>query len=77
MRRKMENQSEFTEEQLWEALDKCLENFDVPSNRKKDLGWLQRNLHIRNADNAAYSFTMGLIIKLLKIKVIECKNLFK
>jgi hypothetical protein len=64
----MEEKTEFTKEQLWQALDECLKSFDVPEMRKKDLGWLQRNLAIRNIDNPSFSFTMGLIVKLLRMK---------
>lgn len=64
----MNEQTEFTKEQLEQALQVCLKSFDVPEMRKKDFRWLQRNLAIRNIDNPAFSFAMGLIVKILKMK---------
>jgi hypothetical protein len=42
-------------------LDTLLMNMDVPEMRRNDLGWLTRNLAIRNSDHPAFELAESLI----------------
>ena len=52
-------------------LKQILSDMDVPERRHDDIGWLNRNMHIRNSEHPKF----GLAQKLLRI--ITKKNKFE
>lgn len=49
-----------------EKLKEILDQMDVPEMRKSDLGWLKRNLGIRNSGHPLFNQAMELIKELAK-----------
>lgn len=44
-----------------DELDEILEDMDVPAMRMRDMGWLNRNLGVRNGDHPDFKRAMELI----------------
>ncbi len=51
---------------LHDRLNRLLTDMDVPPLRFNDMGWLRRNLGIRNSENHRFATAMGLVIKISK-----------
>jgi hypothetical protein len=49
-------------------LENILASMDVPPLRRKDLGWLKRNLAVRNRDHPEFHRAMRIIHDLLENK---------
>ena len=47
-----------------EELQNILATMDIPEFRKKDLGWLRRNLFVRNEEHPKFPIAMKLIREL-------------
>jgi len=45
-------------------LDLLLENMDVPEMRRNDLGWLTRNLAIRNSEHPGFELASDIVRRL-------------
>lgn len=44
-----------------QQLKDILNTMDVPEGRKKDWGWLMRNLSVRNSDHPKFNEAVGLL----------------
>lgn len=53
---------------LCQSLDEILKTMDVPEGRKNDLGWLMRNLAIRNKEHKDFRSAVSLIKEILKME---------
>lgn len=53
-------------EQLLDALDEVLIGMQVPLNRRRDIGWLNRNIAIQNQDHPNFIKARWLINQLMK-----------
>ena len=53
-------------EEQKQQLKEILGSMDIPESRKNDLGWLARNLVIRNSHHARFEEAMKIIKVLLK-----------
>jgi len=60
-----DNMKRFSEVIL--ELSPILDSMDIPETRKEDLGWLNRNLGIRNSNHPEYEKAMSLIKELRKL----------
>ena len=49
-----------------EELQELLHGMDIPENRKSDIGWLNRNLAIRNSDHPNFEPAISVIKSLWK-----------
>lgn len=55
-------------EQLIDELQNVLIGMDVPNQRKKDIGWLNRNLAINNQDHPNFLKAVWILKQLSKEK---------
>jgi|LakMenE01Jun11ns_1017448.scaffolds.fasta_scaffold9656824_2 hypothetical protein len=55
-------------EQLIDELQNVLIGMDVPNQRKKDIGWLNRNLAINNQDHPNFLKAVWILKQLNKEK---------
>ena len=62
----MRKLSELSMPELCQSLDDILNKMDVPEARKSDMGWLLRNLAIRNSGHRDFQSAMTLIKFILK-----------
>lgn len=60
------NSEKLTREQLLDNLQEVLIGMKIPSQRTKDIGWLNRNLAINNADHPNFLKAVWLINQLMK-----------
>ena len=49
-----------------DELELILDSMDIPEMRRQDLGWLNRNLAVRNSNHPDFMRAMQLIKELLK-----------
>ena len=59
------------EDELSLELSRILETMDVPPARKEDLGWLMRNLAVRNGEHPDFDTAKRLISQLAKLKKVK------
>lgn len=64
----MDDFPEILPSDLWQSLDEILKTMDVPEGRKNDLGWLMRNLAIRNKEHKDFRSAVSLIKEILKLE---------
>ena len=63
--KKMKNEK-MDKGQLLDALDDALIGMTIPERRKKDIGWLNRNIAIHNEDHPNFIKARWLINQLMK-----------
>ena len=56
-----------------EELQELLHGMDIPENRKSDIGWLNRNLAIRNSDHPNFEPAISVIKSLWKERLKTLK----
>ncbi len=57
---------------IWDILKSLLDEMDVPNERKRDIGWLIRNLAVRNREHAKFNLAMNYILEIKRRGVCDC-----